>query len=288
MRPSFTNNSSILFKNACAYLIFLVDLLSKLAEQSFTLTTDWIMRIFGPRKSLETQQGFYIVPRAKAPRRGNNVKAISFFGILLFVSNILTYSWFGGDTQVANAASSSVSTSLYLLDEAGRFIPETDRFEQKVEQVGEELGVPAEWLMAVMYSESRFNPGVSNARGSGAVGLIQFMVPTVKELNVRMGTKYYMKDILAMTAVEQMELVAEYFHTTKERYGEYKSLTDLYLAVLYPKARGQDYCYALYAKPTQAYLMNSGLDENKDGRVTVSDIDKRMQRLFPTAYIAQK
>ncbi|MEM6342877.1 MAG: transglycosylase SLT domain-containing protein [Bacteroidota bacterium] len=246
------------------------------------------MRIFSPRKSLENQQGFYIVPRTKASKRGNTVKAISLFGILLFASNILTYSWFGSTNQVANAAASSVSSQLYLIDEAGRFIPETDRFEQKVQQVGDELGVPAEWLMAVMYSESRFDPGVSNAKGSGAVGLIQFMVPTVKELNVRMGTKYYMKDILAMTAVEQMELVAEYFHTIKERYGEYKSLTDLYLAVLYPKARGQDYCYALYAKPTQAYLMNSGLDENKDGRVTVSDIDKRMQRMFPTAYIAQK
>lgn len=287
MRPIFTKNDGIFLKNACSHLIFLVILLSKLAEQSFTLTTNWIMRIFGPRKSLENQQGFYIVPRAKAPRRGNNVKAISFFGILLFASNIVTYSWFGGDIQIASSES-SISTNLYLLDEAERFIPETKSFENKVEQIGEELDVPPEWLMAVMYSESRFNPGVSNAKGSGAVGLIQFMVPTVKELNVRMGTKYYMKDILAMTAVEQMELVAEYFHTIKERYGEYKSLTDLYLAVLYPKARGQDYCYALYAKPTQAYLMNSGLDENKDGRVTVSDIDKRMQRMFPTAYVAQK
>ncbi|MFK7921346.1 MAG: transglycosylase SLT domain-containing protein [Bacteroidia bacterium] len=245
------------------------------------------MRIFGPRKSLENQQGFYIVPKAKAPSRGNYVKAISFFGILLFVSNIATYSWFGGEAPKA-ASETSVSNSLYLLDEAKRFIPETKSFEKKVGQIGAELGVPPEWLMAVMYSESRFNPGVSNSKGSGAVGLIQFMVPTVKELNVRMGTKYYMKDILAMNAVEQMELVAEYFHTIKERYGPYKSLTDLYLAVLYPRARGKDYCYALYAKPTQAYLMNSGLDENKDGRVTVSDIDKRMQRMFPTAYIAQK
>ena len=30
--------------------------------------------------------------------------------------------------------------------------------------------------------------------------------------------------------------------------------------------------------------MNSGLDENKDGRVTVSDIDHRMARLYPDAF----
>ncbi|MEL6591464.1 MAG: transglycosylase SLT domain-containing protein [Bacteroidota bacterium] len=244
------------------------------------------MRIFGPRKSLENQQGFYIVPRSRAPKKGNHVRAISIFGILLFVSNIFTYSWFGSSAELS-AAGTTVNQQLYLLDEAGRFIPETKSFEKKVHQIANELQVPPEWLMAVMYSESRFNPGVSNARGSGAVGLIQFMVPTVKELNVRMGTKYYMKDILAMTATEQMELVAEYFQTNKERYGAFQSLTDFYLAVLYPKARKQDYCYTLYSKPAQAYLMNSGLDENKDGRVTVSDIDKRMQRMFPTAYMAK-
>lgn len=241
------------------------------------------MRIIGPRKSIEAEKGFYIVPNA-ARKKPTNVKAASLFGILLLASNIFTYSLFGGSTETHNT---EVSESLYLLDEAGRYIVETRPFEMKVQQVATELRVPAEWLMAVMYSESRFNPSVANFKGSGAVGLIQFMVPTVKELNVRMGTKLYMKDIAAMNAVEQLDLVAEYFQTIRERYGEYQSLTDFYLAVLYPKARKQEACYTLYAKPAKAYQMNAGLDENHDGKVTVSDIDKRMQRMFPTAYIAQ-
>ncbi|MEO1448552.1 MAG: hypothetical protein AAFV07_03440, partial [Bacteroidota bacterium] len=54
------------------------------------------------------------------------------------------------------------------------------------------------------------------------------------------------------------------------------------------KALNQDYCYTLYASPAQAYKQNSGLDENKDGRVTVSDIDRRMQRLYAPAYMAPK
>ncbi|MFN0202045.1 MAG: hypothetical protein ACKVTZ_20910, partial [Bacteroidia bacterium] len=72
--------------------------------------------------------------------------------------------------------------------------------------------------------------------------------------------------------------------------GDYTSLTELYLGILYPKAleiKG-DYCFTMYATPSQAYKQNSGLDEDKDGRVTVSDIDHRMQRVFPTAYVAGK
>ncbi|MCB0842252.1 MAG: hypothetical protein KDE26_03185, partial [Bacteroidetes bacterium] len=60
------------------------------------------------------------------------------------------------------------------------------------------------------------------------------------------------------------------------------------LAILYPKALGQHHCYTMYSKPTKMYRQNSGLDENKDGSVTVCDIDERMQRLFPTAYMVRK
>jgi hypothetical protein len=278
-------NFSIYLKNACAYLIFLVVLLVKLAQRCFILLTQTVMRIVGPRRSIEESRGFYIVTHAPN-RKNTNVKAASLFGILLLASNLFTYSFFGNKAETT--VRESVSEQFYLIDEASRHIPQTELFKLKVEQVAEELDVPAEWLMAVMYSESRFNPAVSNFKGSGAVGLIQFMVPTVKELNVRMGTKLYMKDIMAMSAVEQMDLVAEYFQTIRERYGEYESLTDFYLAVLYPKARRQPSFYKLYSKPAKAYQMNAGLDENRDGKVTVGDIESRMQRMFPTAFKAKK
>jgi len=143
------------------------------------------------------------------------------------------------------------------------------------------LGVRAEWLMAVMYSESKFDAQVLNHRGSGATGLIQFMPATASEMNVSL------QRLGRMTHLQQLEYVYMYLQTARERYGNYDSLTDLYLAILYPKARKQEYCYTLYAKPTRAYTQNRGLDENKDGRVTISDIDRRMKRLYPTAYMAE-
>ncbi|WNJ18561.1 transglycosylase SLT domain-containing protein [Pontibacter sp. G13] len=226
-------------------------------------------------------------PQAYA-HRTLNWRLLTLIALLLTVSNYFTYSLRGSEpASSASILGASRPSSLYLMEKAGYYIHETEAFEQEVRDVAAMLGVPPEWLMAVMYSESKFNPHVENHRGSGAVGLIQFMAPTVRELNRRMGTKYYMKDIRAMSGVEQMQLVYTYLQTVRERYGDFNSLTDLYLAILYPKAIGQDPCYALYASPKKAYRQNSGLDENRDMIVTVSDIDLRMKRLFPVAYIAK-
>ena len=173
------------------------------------------------------------------------------------------------------------SQPLYLLDKASLHITDTEAFEAKVRDIAGMLQVAPEWLMAVIYSESKFDASVRNFKGSGATGLIQFMAGTAEELNVSL-------DHLAnMNPVHQLEYVYLYLDTVRKRYGGYSSLTDLYLAVLYPKARGEEYCYTMYARPTQQYNQNSGLDENKDGRVTVSDIERRMKRLYPTAYMAE-
>lgn len=169
---------------------------------------------------------------------------------------------------------------LYLLGEAEKFVPDIQTFEEKVREVASSLQVPAEWLMAIMYAESGFNSSVYNRKGSGAVGLIQFMPATARELHTAGG------ELESMDPVDQMDVVHQYLHQVRERYGEYRSLTDLYLAVLYPKARGMDDpCFALYAKPSKKYEQNSGLDENRDGVVTISDIDRRMQRLYMTAWM---
>ena len=168
---------------------------------------------------------------------------------------------------------------LYLMDKASQFVPDEKSFEDKVREIADMLGVAPEWLMAVMYSESKFDAQVLNHKGSGATGLIQFMPGAASDMNVSL------QRLRKMSHLQQLEYVYLYLEKVRERYGDYESLTDLYLGILYPKARKQDFCYALYAKPAKSYTQNSGLDENKDGIVTVSDIDRRMKRLYPTAYM---
>ncbi|MCI4670105.1 MAG: lytic transglycosylase domain-containing protein [Bacteroidia bacterium] len=168
---------------------------------------------------------------------------------------------------------------LFLISEARPYLQNQELFARKVNNIAHRLEVPTSWIMAVMYSESKFNSTVYNYKGSGAVGLIQFMPSTAKELGI---SSYALSQ---MSPCEQLPYVESYFQRVKDRYGPYTDLADFYLAVLYPKARNQDHCFALYAKPSKAYRQNSGLDENKDGIVSVSDIHLRMKRLFPTAYM---
>lgn len=151
-------------------------------------------------------------------------------------------------------------------------------FGQAVQTMARKLGVPPAWVMAVMYAESRFDASVYNRKGSGAVGLIQFMPSTAMEL----GTSS--QALSNMSPVAQLAFVQAYFEQVKQRYGPYQSLTDFYLAVLFPKARLQDPCYILYHRPGRAYQQNAGLDLNGDGAVSVSDIDHFLQRKFPEAY----
>jgi hypothetical protein len=207
---------------------------------------------------------------------GLTVKRVSILFAIVAATNAVTYlfsnaGWF---------SKSSAQERLYLLDEANTYIDDIGTFELKVREVSDELHIPAEWLMAVMYSESRLDPKAVNRKGSGAVGLIQWMPATAEEM---LGVTT--AEIRKLDAPQQLDHVYTYLDRVREKYGEYQSLTDLYLAILYPRAReAEESCYVMYAKPSIQYVQNAGLDENHDGRVTISDIDKRMRRLYPTAY----
>lgn len=136
-------------------------------------------------------------------------------------------------------------------------------FREKVFGVSEQLQVDADDLMAIMAFESAetFRPDIKNMAGSGATGLIQFMPATARG----MGTS---TDALArMSAVDQLEWVRTYF---KPYSGRLTSLSDMYMAVLWPRAIGKPDNYVLWSKATNptTYAQNAGLDANKDGFIT--------------------
>lgn len=206
-----------------------------------------------------------------------NIRNMSWVVLFMATSNFLTHTFF--NPNINGILGVWKKERLYLMEKASIYVEDIPEFENKVRKISQDLDIPPEWLMSVMYSESRFDAGVVNAKGSGAVGLIQFMPETANELGT---TTWHLKDI---SHTEQLEYVYRYLDKNKQKYGRYESLTELYLAILFPKALGGDDCFLLYAKPSQAYKQNIGLDENHDGAVTASDIDRRMQRLFPKAYM---
>jgi hypothetical protein len=285
MEALLSKKISINFVNGLKNLILLVLLLMKLVEQIFFYFQQIkrrVMQIFGPKTSYEQARGFTIVK--SAPQYVPvNFRTISIIAVVVVISNLFTFSLIKtGDRAIARPLTGEIiedEPSLYLIDKASLHVADAMSFEEKVREVAEDLEIAPEWLMAVMYSESKFDAAVMNHRGSGAVGLIQWMPTTAKELGVSIA------ELKKLGHEEQLDYVYKYLDSVRKRYRSYDSLTDLYLAILYPKALQGDYCYTLYATPSQKYKQNVGLDENNDGRVTVSDIDKRMQRIFPTAYM---
>lgn len=129
----------------------------------------------------------------------------------------------------------------------------------------------ASYLMSCIAFESAetFSPTIRNAAGSGAIGLIQFMPATALIL----GTTT--TDLAKMTAVEQLDFVKAYF---RPYYRRIDTLSDMYMAILLPKYIGKPEDSALFLDGTVAYRQNSGLDANKDGRITKKEAASKVQK----------
>lgn len=136
-------------------------------------------------------------------------------------------------------------------------------FRAKVEAIASRLSVDPNHLMAIMAFESgrTFSPSIKNMAGSGATGLIQFMPRTA----IGLGTS--VEQLAGMTAVEQLDWVEKYLQPYR---GRMKTLSDIYMAVLWPAAVGKPDDYVLFDSKTRptAYRQNAGLDTNKNGQIT--------------------
>lgn len=139
----------------------------------------------------------------------------------------------------------------------------SQEFREKVTRIAQNLGVQADHLMAIMAFESArtFSPSIKNMAGSGATGLIQFMPRTA----IGLGTS--VEQLAGMTAVKQLDWVELYFQPYS---GRMKTLSDMYMAVLWPAAVGKPDDYVLFDRETRptAYRQNAGLDANKNGQIT--------------------
>ena len=136
-------------------------------------------------------------------------------------------------------------------------------FKARVLWIADSLGCDPSDLMACMAWESgeTFSPGIKNAAGSGATGLIQFMPATAKALGTSVAS------LAALSAEDQLRYVYEYF---KLYAGKLHNLGDVYMTILWPKAVGQPDSFVLFdrAKTPTTFRQNAGLDVNHDNLVT--------------------
>lgn len=157
---------------------------------------------------------------------------------------------------------------------------------QQLDAAASEIGVPLDWLAAVISFETggTFSPRVLNAAGSRAVGLIQFMPATARTLLRTATEDEATRQAAAMTFAEQLQkMVVPYF---KPYAGRLRTLDDLYLAVLYPAfiSRAPDDVVARREGPNAAvYRQNSGFDRTGKGFITKLDITERIRSVLSAA-----
>lgn len=190
------------------------------------------------------------------------MSAAAFFDAARALKRELTGNTAIGVTQAEVDALNAVIGAWQPLGMAwGAKVSET--FRERVRWLGKQLGVEPGDLMACMAWESgrTFSPSVKNMAGSGATGLIQFMPSTAQALGTTTD------ELAAMTAEDQLNYVFKYFEPYK---GRLHGLSDVYMAILYPRAVGQPDDFALFTSGI-AYRQNAGLDTNEDGRVTKAE-----------------
>ena len=152
-------------------------------------------------------------------------------------------------------------------------------FRSYVRDMGGRLGIDPNYLMACIAFETgrTFSAKIRNAAGSGAVGLIQFMPQTAQAL----GTS--VEALAAMSEVQQLAYVEKYFRPQK---GKLKTLSDVYMAILWPGAIGKPENFVLFRESDKnhpkRYIQNRGLDWNDDGVITKAEASASVLRLYRT------
>lgn len=134
-------------------------------------------------------------------------------------------------------------------------------FIAKVRAIAAAIGCDPSHLMAAMYFESRLDPAAVNP-SSNATGLIQFMPSTAEGLGTTVDA------LREMGALEQLDFVASYFAPFA---GKLRSLSDLYMAILWPAAVGAPDDSVIFPAGSKALLANRGLDIDHDGEVTKAE-----------------
>lgn len=172
--------------------------------------------------------------------------------------------------------------------EVGSYTPacssvKSKAFLNKVKEIARRLNCNYKDLLGVMNSESSLNPQAVN-KSSGATGLIQFLPSTAKAL----GTST--EALKKMSAVAQLDYVEKYLQQAKRNagFGQMEPISggQLYALIFLPARANRE---VLTQKGEKYYSWkdkygkihgNFGLDTNKDGKITKSELDARIKKLY--------
>lgn len=135
-----------------------------------------------------------------------------------------------------------------------------------------------DWLMSCMCFETggTFSPTIQNGAGAKYFGLIQFGDMAAGDLNTSTAA------LRVLPQVEQLKWVFAYFDLWAKRGKVFSQLEDFYLTIFYPAAVGKTADTVIFRKDveTTGYRQNCGFDYDKDGQITVGEINSRLYDVY--------
>lgn len=137
----------------------------------------------------------------------------------------------------------------------------------------QQIGAPVGPYAAVQAFESGLNPAQYNLVGSGAVGLIQFMPQTARNLRTTC------EDLAKMSFAQQTPYVVRYFKSFGRKLD---TLEKLYCAVFWPRAIDEDDDYVIGRSPSPVYKQNKGFDlqGNQNGEIDRGEICRAVRAVL--------
>ena len=157
--------------------------------------------------------------------------------------------------------------------EINKYVHDMPKFKNIVITYSNNLGVPYEWFICAIKSESNFNPLASNAKGSGAIGFIQFMPFNYSSNEFDNLTK---NQFMNLGWEQQLHYTHRYLKnridTKKDKGVILRNFTDYYMIIFYPEAVGKPDTFEIARFNTKnkntkrVYCQNSGCDCHTAGK----------------------
>lgn len=166
----------------------------------------------------------------------------------------------------------SVSSAKELYQKWKKINPDLkEDFYEKVIKISKNINCSPDDLLALMNSESGLDSKITNS--IGAVGLIQFLPSTARDLGTTTET------LKNMSPVEQLDYVEKYLLKMKKTSG-YTRLDKLNSGTLYALTFLPAYAKQEVLSTTndKYYKQNKGLDINNDGRITKTDLSRKLKQ----------
>ncbi len=173
------------------------------------------------------------------------------------------------DTEIDLSSNDKIHTDGQLIDRKSKGYG--SEFLKKVKKISKEIHCNYRDLLGVMYAESGIKTDISSSK-SRATGLIQFMPKTAESLGTTV------EELKKMTPLQQLDYVEKFLKMTKKMAGfsdnQRLSAGQLYAIVFMPAKAKQE----VFTKSGEkAYEWNKGLDLNKDGRITMTELGQRVK-----------